>query len=675
MTGIFLFTAFVALAIGLIVFWTNPRRFLNQVFSLSSLLVTVWLLLVAQALKEGQSFLMGHVADPVPWLRANASLAGLFPWIIWLFKEAILSNQGRLNVLRRSVPWLVVGLLLSFLCYSDLFILPESAPESPRRGIAYTCYILASVLLYVALIIEAIKQTRTQSGVRRLEMQFVALNAGVACLCIILLNSAGNFLGERALSRLSPIAVLAFYGLTAWAVTFHRVFDARQVFLSLGQRVMLVLLLGLGVFAGTWLLAPVVPSPFDLFISVAAFGPLAFWLDRSSRDWLRLSPAQNVAEVRRAAAELARTQPSPEKLVVEFESLLRVEYQASIAQLLFDSGEVLAGSELQIAKSRTGYAALARSGWATPESLQRQRAAPGLVDLRQILTEHGLGLLVTAPRGSPDPTMIIALGVKTNKRPFTYPEVLQLQEIAEFMDNVLARSRLTLQARRSEQLAVIGLVGASLAHEIRNPLVSIKTFAHLLPSRFDDPDFRRKFHRLIPTEVDRIDNLTQQLLDLAHPRSHILEPASLHTIIRETIDLIQTNANEAQVTLTPRLQATPDKILADASAIRQVILNLVINAIQALESQTGDRIIEVSTRSQANGGIILEVSDNGPGISAEQRSRLFHPFASTKTKGIGLGLAICADILREHHATINVPDIGRPGATFRVTFPCPQPSS
>lgn len=676
MTAIFLATAGIALAIGLAVLWTNPRRFLNQVFSGTSVLVALWLFFVERALRAGLSAAGELSLEPVPWLRANAAIAALFPWVIWLFKESILSPEARAaTTLRRSLPWLALGIILSLLTVSNAFILADPLPGTPRRGSAYTLYIGASFLLYFILVASTYRQVLSQSGVRRMEMQFLALNAGLACLVVIALNSLGYFLDLRPLARLSPVVILVFYALTAWAVAFHRVFDAQQVFLSLGQRLAIILALALGAVALQLGIGPFIPAPFDLLVSLALCTPAVLWLDRQSRDWLRLSPAQTVAAVRREATDLARSQPSPEKLVGDFEQLLQARYQASFVRLLFDSGELYAGSGLDLAKGRPGHAALCRAGWATPESLQRQRAVPGLVDLRQILTEHNLGLLVTAPRGAAEPALVAALGVKTNTRPFTYPEVQQLQEITEFMDNILARSRLTLQARRSEQLAVIGLVGASLAHEIRNPLVSIKTFAHLLPTRFEDPAFRARFNQLIPTEVDRIDTLTQQLLDLAHPRSHILEPAALHQIVRDTLDLMQTNAAEARVTITPRLLARPDTIHADAGAIRQVVLNLLLNAIQALEAQPEPRTIEVRTRALGNGGVILEVADNGPGIPPEQRARLFHPFASTKTKGIGLGLAICADILREHRATINVPDTGQPGATFRITFPCPPRSS
>ncbi|MBI2814892.1 MAG: hypothetical protein HYX71_11475 [Opitutae bacterium] len=507
------------------------------------------------------------------------------------------------------------------------------------------------------------------------------MNAGIACFVVIIVSAVGNYFDLRFLPRLTPLIILIFYGLTAWAVTVHRVFDARQIFLSLAQRLVLVLVLGLGIVGLDYLLQNLLPPAASLLLSVAVGSSFAFLLERKTREWFRLTARQHIAELRGALLEAARSEPSPDKLVTVFERLLCAWAQARFVRLLFDSGEQYLASDIEFAKDRPAHAALCRSGWSTPESLMRQRAEPGLVDLRHFLTEFGLGLAVTAPRDSKAPSLLLVLGAKVNHRPFTYPEVQQVREIAEFMDNILARSRLTRQARQSEQLATIGLLGASLAHEIRNPLVSIKTFAHLLPTRFEDPEFRRRFKVLIPAEVDRIDSLTQQLLDLSNPRRHQMERVSLHAVARETVDLMLTRATEARVAIVSNLDATADTIWADASALRQVIINLLINAFQAFEPKgtvephESGRRVELRTRNSPNGSVILEISDNGPGIPADQRGRLFHPFESTKTKGMGLGLAVCADILHEHKATIIVPDSGRPGATFRITFPCPPPSS
>jgi signal transduction histidine kinase len=672
-----IFIAFLlTLAIGAGVVWANPRRFINQVFALLSLNTAVWLFFVYMAHHTGNRYPSDPSANPVPWLRAASAAGALFPWIVWLLKEAILANEARIRqVFVRSWPWFLLVSLLAGICFTNYFIPPDSTPDNPKRGVGYLIYTATSVILYIVLVVVAYRQMRRASSVRKIELQFLTFNCALTGLSAMLLNAIGGFSDLRFLSLLSPFVILAFYALTAWAVTFHRIFDARQVFLALAQRLTLVLALCLGALGFWRLFESVIPTQAGFLLGVALCSMVALWLDRKTREWFRLSPEQNIAVTRRAVIELSRSEPDPDRLVTEFEGLLRTWCHTDYARLLFDSGEVYASGNVEFAKDRPAHAALCRTGWSTPESLQRQRAEPGLVDLRQFLSEYNLGLIVTAPRGSPAPSLLLGLGLKTNHRPFTYPEVLQVLEIAEFMDNILARSRLTMQARQSDQLATIGLLGASLAHEIRNPLVSIKTFAHLLPTRFDDAEFRRRFNLLIPAEVDRIDSLTQQLLDLSNPRRHQLERTSLHAIVRETVDLMLTRATETRVAIASTLAAATDTIIADNSAIRQVLLNLLINAFQALESQEGDRHVEIRSRNSPNGNVILEVSDNGPGIPPDQRARLFHPFASTKTKGMGLGLAVCADILHEHRATIIVPDVGRPGATFRITFPCPPPSS
>jgi signal transduction histidine kinase len=673
MSTLVLIAALLTLAIGASVIWINARRLTNQVFALASLTSATWLLFFVFAQRAGESI---PITDPVPWLRATSAAGAFFPWIIWLFTQSILTVEGQSGATwRRSWPWFLIGVALAALCFTELFIPSSSTPENPSRGIGYPIYLTTSATLYVFLVIQSYRLLQREQGVRRIELQFLTFNSAISCILAITISAAGSYLNLRALSRLSPLTIVMFYALTAWAVTVHRVFDARQVFLSVVQRLILITVMCCGIFAGWWLFGLILLPPTDLLLSVAVCIISVFYLERKTRDWFRLSPEQNIAALRRTMIDAARSEPNPDKLVSAFENILRSWGQANYARLLFDSGEVYAAGDLEFNKDRPAHAALCRTGWTTPESLQRQRAETGLVDLRHFLTEFDLGLLVTAPRGSTTPSLLLALGTKVNQRPFTYPEVQQVQEIAEFMDNILARSRLTMQARQSEQLATIGLLGASLAHEIRNPLVSIKTFAHLLPSRFDDPEFRRRFNVLIPAEVDRIDSLTQQLLDLSNPRRHQMERIPLHSVARETVDLMLTRAAEARVSLTSTYSAASDTIWADASAIRQVLINLLINAFQALEHQETDRRVDLRTRNSPNGSVILEVSDNGPGIPPDQRARLFHPFASTKTKGMGLGLAVCADILHEHKATIIVPDTERSGATFRITFPCPPPSS
>jgi signal transduction histidine kinase len=247
-------------------------------------------------------------------------------------------------------------------------------------------------------------------------------------------------------------------------------------------------------------------------------------------------------------------------------------------------------------------------------------------------------------------------------------------ELASIMENALERAHFSAKVQHTEQLATVGLLGASLAHEIRNPLVTIKTFVQLLPQHHQDAAFRDKFFRLISDEVGRIDRLTEQLLDLASPRTYVADHVALHPVLRASLDLVAAKASDRHVALQTEFAAAPDRVFTDPSAAKQVMLNLSFNAIQAAESSGGERWVKVSTRN-VPAGVEMAVADSGPGVPPEIRPRLFQPFATTKSSGFGLGLAICSDILANLNATISVdpPAAGR-GATFRVIFPC-QPSS
>jgi signal transduction histidine kinase len=250
-----------------------------------------------------------------------------------------------------------------------------------------------------------------------------------------------------------------------------------------------------------------------------------------------------------------------------------------------------------------------------------------------------------------------------------------LQEWATIIENTLSRIILTQQARESEQLRTAGLLGASLAHEIRNPLVTLKTIAQSASTRFNDPEFRRLLIELVPAEIERIEALVSGLMDLGRPQYPHFERIGLNEVVETSVKLVRPKALDESVGLSCVLDASPDEINADRASIRQIILNLVMNAIQAVTAMEGKRMVLVRTSSAAD-SVVLEVADNGPGMPSEVLERLFQPFTtSNKTSGIGLGLAITADLVKLHQGKIALVDGRDTGTTFRVTLPCQQPSS
>src|SRR5213076_307823 len=192
--------------------------------------------------------------------------------------------------------------------------------------------------------------------------------------------------------------------------------------------------------------------------------------------------------------------------------------------------------------------------------------------------------------------------------------------------DITALKRLELQIRRSDRLASLGTLSAGMAHEIKNPLVSIKTFAQLLPERYQDSDFRDTFSNLIGHEIDRIDSLVNQLLRFARPAKPVLAPMHVHDVLEKSLQLVGHRLYQKEIKLTRSWQADVDTIRADADQLEQVFLNFFLNAMDAMK-RGGE--MEVSTEIRpaedwvadvtgTNGDVReifrITIRDNGEGI-------------------------------------------------------------
>jgi PAS domain S-box-containing protein len=226
--------------------------------------------------------------------------------------------------------------------------------------------------------------------------------------------------------------------------------------------------------------------------------------------------------------------------------------------------------------------------------------------------------------------------------------------------------------RRTERLASIEAIASGMIHEIRNPLVAIKTFTQLLPSRFDDANFRESFSRVAGREIARIDELLERFRTLASASRQAMEPVDITVPIRNTLELLQPQLDGRGISLRRVGDTSPRPVLGNASQLEQLFLNLCLNALEAMDPD-GELTVRVADLSDGGGSTLLvEVSDTGAGIPEELLGRIFDPFVTTKTKGTGLGLAICRAIADAHRAILRVRNnIGRPGCTFTIEFPVP----
>ena len=215
-------------------------------------------------------------------------------------------------------------------------------------------------------------------------------------------------------------------------------------------------------------------------------------------------------------------------------------------------------------------------------------------------------------------------------------------------------------------------LAASMSHEIRNPLVAIKTFAQLLPERFDDPEFRKNFNQIVVQEVDRLDKIITQINSFAHPAELKMRPLDIRTPVKRGLELARSKFRvNGGVAVETELPANLPKILGDEGALAEAVAHLVANAAEALTEQKKPKIT-LSAKPIREGGrasaVLVTVQDNGHGIAPEMREKVFSPFCTTKARGMGLGLPIVKRTVFDHNGRVDI-DTSTSGTAVSIAMP------
>jgi two-component system sensor histidine kinase AtoS len=222
--------------------------------------------------------------------------------------------------------------------------------------------------------------------------------------------------------------------------------------------------------------------------------------------------------------------------------------------------------------------------------------------------------------------------------------------------------------RQADRLAALGTLSAGLAHEIKNPLSAIKTFVQLLPRKLENPSFMEKFNTTVPREIDRINQLVEDLLELTRRRTPSFVALDVNHLILQVIDLHIEEMKKKQIHFEDHLDRTLPSIGGNPETLYRAFSNLVINAIQAMPNGGVLRIssaMEGSKRPELN--IIFR--DAGIGMDAETAKNIFNPFFTTKDRGVGLGMALTHKIIEDHRGTIEVMSEKGMGTTFLLMLP------
>ena len=260
----------------------------------------------------------------------------------------------------------------------------------------------------------------------------------------------------------------------------------------------------------------------------------------------------------------------------------------------------------------------------------------------------------------------------------------QTRRYQELAEQLAETNRQLKQAqaemRRSERLAALGQLSAGLAHEIRNPLGVIKGSAEMLTQKLQGSDeLARELAGYISTEVNRLSALVTQFLNFARPLHAELHPADITSLLDRVLKNVSEHWKGKPVQIERAYASDLPVVPLDESLCEQAFINLVQNAHEAMEERGGTLRAEVTQAVQNDTeGILVRLTDNGPGIPDAIREEIFNPFVTTKKAGVGLGLSIVSQIVDGHHGTIRVEKGPQGGASFTVFFPLekisePQP--
>ena len=291
------------------------------------------------------------------------------------------------------------------------------------------------------------------------------------------------------------------------------------------------------------------------------------------------------------------------------------------------------------------------------EAVGKRLSDIGITDLPIVQTaEQGEETTLTTPTG--------AIPLLVTVTPFTRRWETSHSHLIVFRDLSLLRA-LEQQKMQAERFSSMGAMAASLAHEIKNPLVPIQFFAHMLPSKYDDAEFRKEFSETVVNEVERISHLVGQMLDLVRKPSTEQEVVNLREVIEQLLALVHSDCERQHIGVRTCFAGDAYRVVGVRAQLYQAILNVIMNSIQVMPTG-GELLVSVEYMESR---LVCRISDTGPGVPPEELNRIFEPLYTTKPEGHGLGLSFTYHFIRTHNGEVRAERAPNGGLMVSLVLP------
>ena len=696
-TNILLLFAFILnFRLGLLVYLKEtPYRRVNVSFSIFSWALAGWVL----------SILMIYLFEEPSWrlfcVRMSFVASSFIPASFFYFSLVFPRQKGYISpakIVLISLPPFAFG-VMSLTKWMVESVQWESL--SSRFGMAHSFFSIYILLGMFGGIYFLIKSYKNSIALERIQIKYCLLGIFIMTIAGITSNLIIPMVSSSKLSYLGPVSSIIMVSFIAYAILKYRLLDINIVLKKGTTFFLLILVLFLPSFLLVlvsqklffqeinYLFSAIILSLF--FLITILFHQIKPVTEKAVEQLLfknRYDYRETLGKFSKALVTILDLQSLSKRIIETITQTMGVE-KASLFLLNEEKGEyyLYESKNIEIGPPIS----LFPKGDPLPYFLQES----GEIIVREELIKEGhnrelssiinkMSLLdaeVSIPLVSRGQLIgMINLSHKFNKDIYSQEDIELLSTLSNQTAIAIENARLyedlkksKAYVRRADRLASLGTLTAGLAHEIRNPLVAIKTFIQLLPERLEDEEFRRHFLSIASSEVDRISSLVNELLEFARTSDPKFEMEDVNSILDGMILLISTESKKKHIEIVKEYGQDLPLISIDREQIKQVFLNILLNAIEAT-SENGKIIVDTRSFLKPGGESYIQIrfTDTGCGIPTEHLEDIFNPFFTTKNTGSGLGLSISHQIVQDHKGYINVESELDKGTSFFINLPLHQ---
>ncbi|MFB0562715.1 MAG: ATP-binding protein [Candidatus Lokiarchaeia archaeon] len=701
-------TAVGNLGLGLFVYTRNKKNDLYKAFLSLCLILTVW-----------STNILGLIIAPTEnfawyWAKIFAIGLVLIPPGVLRLMLAFTEYKGKSE---KQMLYASYGaaLVFSILNLSGLFVSEFFKVDKqyfPRAGLIFQLFILNFIFFMgYALLLVFRKYKETTSGIKRNQIAYFLMAASLTVLV-----GSTNFLPSFGIKiyPMGNMATIFFTSIVAYAIVKHRLMDIEVVirksvvYASLTASITAIYAIIVGVFHGVFGITrftqgSLLVNGLAAMVIAVSFQPLRNRIQRAV-DKLFFKDKYDYYKTLKDLSGAVTSILSLDRLLnlivnkvtevmhIDRGSLMlwdeeREEFRIKIAKGLrrevFDKISFTRGNYL-VQWLETEKRIFSRE---EIEIFRRKEESSGMDSKRQKEFNETLDKLKELGAMLCIPLMvkggligIFSLDNKMSGDMFTSEDLELLSTIANQAAIAIENAKLYEEMReiekslhRADKLAALGTLASSIVHEIRNPLVSIKTFTQLATRKFNNRDFLNMFQTIVPEELERLENILNQLLNFGRSSQPEFHSINIEEVIDSILSLMNTELSKSNIKVIKLYGKDVPQIVADGEQLKQVFMNIVLNAIQAMPEGGNLRIItslgqEVVVSDTAD-FVTIKFEDTGCGISQENLNNLFSPFFTTKNGGTGLGLSISRRIIEEHKGHIHVESKEGKGTSFTIGLP------